>query len=477
MVLLLALAAVAAIQIQLPAALPSPEPGLKLSNVELVIPGEPATAPVSLEVKGATIARVKKAEADENDPYAGMFVMPGLIDMHAHWNHLPLPDQNELFAFLHLYHGVTTIRTMGDMKPGQSSELRALISKGTMAGPNIESCGRMIDGPDPVWDSALVVSRPEDADQVVKTLSEQGNSCVKVYDHVQPDVLDALRVAAHKYHMQLVGHVPHGMNAAQAKLDDVQHLRGFPPAAKNPDNYVAGRMQWLNMDEKRRKAMISALVEQGSAVTPTLVTIERVIASKHREAMLADKANELLPDYYRDTLWDSEEGITAARFMNEAQIMAFEDVLTTMQATVKALYEAGVPIHAGTDTMAPGVVPGASLIKEIELLSDSGLGPEQALAAATTVPARFLGQPVSFEPGANANFVIYRENPRENLAALNTIEAVVVKGRLYTRDMLDRQMDKYQQRYDAFIQKQVIQSALKLGVNKMIKQKQKLKAQ
>ncbi|MGI9280460.1 MAG: hypothetical protein ACR2PX_12660 [Endozoicomonas sp.] len=123
MALLLALAAaVVTIQIQLPAPLISPELGLKLSHVELVIPGEPETAPISLEVKGQTISRIEKAETDKNDPYAGMFVMPGLIDMHAHWNHLPLPDQNELFAFLHLYHGVTTIRTMGDMKPGQSSE-------------------------------------------------------------------------------------------------------------------------------------------------------------------------------------------------------------------------------------------------------------------------------------------------------------------------------------------------------------------
>ncbi|WP_062265626.1 amidohydrolase family protein [Endozoicomonas arenosclerae] len=471
MVLLLALAAVVAIQIQLPAALPSPEPGLKLSNVELVIPGEPQSAPVSLEVKGQTISRVTSAETDKHDPYSGMYVMPGLIDMHAHWNHLPLPDQNELFAFLHLYHGVTTIRTMGDMKPGQSSELRTLISEGEMAGPNIVSCGRMIDGPDPVWDSSLVVDDPSDADRVVKKLSEQGNSCIKVYDHVKPDVLDSLRIAAHKYDMQLVGHVPHGMNAAEARLDDAQHLRGFPPAADNPDNYIEGRMQWLNMDEKRRKAFVKALVEQGGAVTPTLVTIERVLASKNRETMLADKANELLPHYYRDTLWDAEEGITAARFMDEAQIMAFETVLKEMQATVKELYEAGVPIHAGTDTMAPGVIPGASLIREIELLSESGLGPEQALASATTVPAEFLGEPVSFEPGATASFVIYRENPRENLAALNTIEAVIVDGRLYTRDMLDEQMKKYQKRYDAFVQQQVVQPALKFGVNQMVKEK------
>lgn len=227
MVLLLALAAVVALQIQLPAALSSPEPGLKLSKVELVIPGEPRTTPVSLEVKGQTITSVRKAEVDKNDPYAGLFVMPGLIDMHAHWNHLPLPDQNELFAFLHLYHGVTTIRTMGDMKPGQSSELRTLISRGELAGPDIVSCGRMIDGLDPVWDSALVLEKPEEAEWIVKTLSGRGNSCIKVYDHVKPDVLEALRVAAHKYGMRLVGHVPHGMNAAEARLDDAQHLRVF----------------------------------------------------------------------------------------------------------------------------------------------------------------------------------------------------------------------------------------------------------
>ncbi|KEQ16449.1 hypothetical protein GZ78_21550 [Endozoicomonas numazuensis] len=40
-------------------------------------------------------------------------------------------------------------------------------------------------------------------------------------------------------------------------------------------------------------------------------------------------------------------------------------------------------------------------------------------------------------------------------------------------EMLDEQMSKYQERYDAFVQQQVVQPVLKLGVNQLVKQKLK----
>jgi imidazolonepropionase-like amidohydrolase len=54
---------------------------------------------------------------------------------------------------------------------------------------------------------------------------------------------------------------------------------------------------------------------------------------------------------------------------------------------VRAFKAAGVPIVAGTDTLTSGVVAGYSLHDELELLVRAGLTNEEALAAATRLPA------------------------------------------------------------------------------------------
>ena len=57
------------------------------------------------------------------------------------------------------------------------------------------------------------------------------------------------------------------------------------------------------------------------------------------------------------------------------------------QTMVKALFDAGVPIVAGTD----GALPGYSLLRSIEMYVEAGLTPMQAIESATRVPAESMG--------------------------------------------------------------------------------------
>ncbi len=52
------------------------------------------------------------------------------------------------------------------------------------------------------------------------------------------------------------------------------------------------------------------------------------------------------------------------------------------------------------------------------------------------------------EPGAPAELVIFREDPTRSLDALDTILGVVRDGRLYTREMLDDQLDRYRNHFE-----------------------------
>ena len=64
-----------------------------------------------------------------------------------------------------------------------------------------------------------------------------------------------------------------------------------------------------------------------------------------------------------------------------------------MKKVAASLHRAGVPLIAGTDAMGyPLVVPGAALIRELELLVEIGMSPYEAIQAATVAPAVLLGR-------------------------------------------------------------------------------------
>ena len=116
-----------------------------------------------------------------------------------------------------------------------------------------------------------------------------------------------------------------------------------------------------------------------------------------------------------------------------------------MTTVVRRLHEAGVRILAGTDTPNPFIVPGASLHEELHHLLEAGFTPEEAWVAATRWAGESLGEPKlgTLEEGAPADLLIFREDPSHDLAALSTLEAVVAQGRLYSKGVLDRAIQRH----------------------------------
>jgi imidazolonepropionase-like amidohydrolase len=104
---------------------------------------------------------------------------------------------------------------------------------------------------------------------------------------------------------------------------------------------------------------------------------------------------------------------------------------------------AGVPIMAGTDTTAPFVFPGSSLHEELALLVQAGLTPMQALQAATKLPAQFLGKlqtQGTVEVGKFADLVLLDANPLEDIHNTQNIRAVILRGELLDRVLLDERL-------------------------------------
>ena len=98
---------------------------------------------------------------------------------------------------------------------------------------------------------------------------------------------------------------------------------------------------------------------------------------------------------------------------------------------------------AGSNGPDPYVVPGFSLHSELEWLVKSGLSPAQALQSATFNPALFLAKLDKFgvvEPGRAADLVLLEANPLEDIRNTREIAAVVVGGRYYSRQELDKML-------------------------------------
>ncbi len=110
---------------------------------------------------------------------------------------------------------------------------------------------------------------------------------------------------------------------------------------------------------------------------------------------------------------------------------------------VNTMRRAGIQFMAGSDGPAPYVLPGYSLHTELEWLVKSGFTPIQALQSATFNPALFLAKLDKFgvvETGHAADLVLLQANPIEDIRNTRKIAAVVMAGKYYSRQELDKML-------------------------------------
>ena len=276
---------------------------------------------------------------------------------------------------------------------------------------------------------------------------------MKAYNQLDAETLAAIREAAHERGLPVIGHVPWRVPYEEARLDDAQHMIGFQPPPPDPANakfpwILAG---WEQLDDKRINRLIDASKRAKIAVTPTLVTLDRLLASEDYPSLLGEPDAQLLPAFYRNVIWNPKGGRNVAGEMKPEDFAMVRRALEIEQRTVKRLYDAGVQVHTGTDSLVAFVVPGASLHRELQLFVDAGFTPEEALGISMHDSAEFLGVPNIglLQPGAPAELLIFREDPTQDLDALASLAGVIRDGRLYTREALDAQFDRYKTYFDA----------------------------
>jgi len=432
-------------------------------DVTLVEPGVAARPGETLRVAGGVVAG-SAPDALEAPDLAGLFVTPGLIDMHVHYPPRLAVGNVELWSLLLLAHGVTTVRETGSID-GSIFGVREAIRSGDFPGPRLFACGAMLDGHPPSFPSNRVVTTPAEAEAAVEEQAAQGADCIKAYNMLRPEVLSAIRDAAARAGLPLIGHAPHAVPFEEAGLTDLQHGTGAVVIDPATIGLLDFRSEdWVSVDAERIAYVAGVSRERGIAHTPTLVNgrMRRLLSDRGAEGVAAaDTGLRHLPRFWIDVwalLWEAPFADPAGETLHQR--------FRERQAALSAgLHAAGVRIHAGTDTLMPFVAPGSSLHGELAELEHAGLAQEAVWRLATREAGESLGLPRlgTLAPGAPADLLFLRSDPSRELAALRDIEAVLADGRLYRRADLDAGLA----RFDAHFFGAVYQAVMDIAVRVM----------
>jgi imidazolonepropionase-like amidohydrolase len=377
-------------------------------------------------------------DADCRD-VTGHWVLPGLVDMHCHLT----GQKHELPLELCLLNGVTTVRDPGGAVTKQRL-MREQVQAGTRLGPRLLIAGELLDGNPPVWsDHTHLVDTPERGVAAVRHLAAQGADCVKIYNHVPPDVLAAIIAVARELGLPVIGHVPRRLSmlqAIQAGMNCLEHIRitgsdFLPPERRAqldmlPVSEREPRLwELIDPGEPWIDTLIEALVSHDVTLDPTLL-IDDVIYDEGIAGQSEHPDNAYLPDEVRRGA--AAEEVPAIMQMPEQLRELAYATEPKRREFVRKCWQAGVRITTGTDGAALGkLLPGFGVHHEIALLRDSGLSAFASLQAATISAARALNladEIGSIEAGKAADFGVWTADPITSHLRPTDLDMVVFGG-------------------------------------------------
>jgi imidazolonepropionase-like amidohydrolase len=318
----------------------------------------------------------------------GGWLVPGLVDAHCHvgvgkgGTHVDDHAAQREQALADRDAGVLALRDCGS-----PVDTRALDDEPDL--PRIIRAGRHIAAPRRYIPDLAVEVSPDALAAEVRVQARRGDGWVKlVGDWIDRDLgdlgpewpreaLEAAIAAAHEEGARVTAHT-FGTDALPgligAGIDCIEHGTGLT------------------------EDLLADMAARGTAVVPTLVNVEN------------------FPDF---------AAAGEKRFPAYASTM--RRLYAHSGAVVRAAFEAGVPVYAGTD--AGGGIEHGVIADEVRALHEAGLPAEAALAAASWAARRWLGLSC-IEEGAPADLVVYDTDPRADLDTLRRPQRMILRGRV-----------------------------------------------
>ena len=399
---------------------------------------------------------------------AGKYLIPGLVDMHTHLlsDGDDYPDsiaEDELKVMV--ANGVTTARFM--IGTPEQLVLRARSAKGEIIAPTIYSASPHLTGREQGND--FVVGTPEEAREAVRKSKAAGYDFIKITTFIKAEVYEAAVDEAAKQNIRVVGHADSrfvGVERALKARQQIEHLDGYmemilkddaPVKGSVSDLYIYDPKNWESLeyiDESKIAKVARRTVEANPFVDPTqhfmkntfgLPRSEESIRAQPDFRFYPPKVQELYLGFYKRTRLNQVSYEKRARWIE------------LRNKLIKAIYDAGGKILAGSDTPEFLWLYGFTEHRELKALADAGLSNYAALEAATRNPSAFFGtldKVGTIEKGRRADLVLLDANPLENISNTERRAGVMLKGKYYTQTEMNGWLDQIAPRIaGSFIEK------------------------
>ena len=317
---------------------------------------------------------------------AGSTVVPGLINAHVHLKNFEQAEEAVRSGVLTLINMAGRdfpfqdgIRERGQAEPG----LPYFLTAGNMVTVT-DGHGTQYVQYETVDDAAdipgFVDRRVEEGSDFIKLTIERGDPWI-TRPTLSDDMVEATIEAAHGHSFIAVAHISEredAMNAVRMGIDGLVHfwVKDFASNFAEPD---ASGMTDSELDLLR---------ESATFIIPTI------------------------------TVWDKTNG----------QWQTID--MAAMKAEIGRVYEAGVPILAGTDPPGFGINFGSDLYTELLFLTECGLSDIDALRAATSnISIAFgLGNKGFVREGQSADLLLISGDSTEDIRTVENIAGVWKHG-------------------------------------------------
>ncbi len=374
---------------------------------------------------------------------SGKWIIPGLIDAHAHVSRWALPR--------YLAYGVTSVR---DVHGALDSilPLRDSVNLYSIAGPRIYAAGAMIDGVPPTYPNAFAVKDQRQARRAVDSLVQAGADLVKTYTKVDPELMRAIIDEARTFQLRVAAHLglTDAVTAANLGVRSIEHMSGVPEAASSTPEalYAAHRAgffrgwtafekSWAHLDSVALQRVAETLVARHVILVPTLV-LHETYAHLDEPSTYTDSALKAVPRAQIER-WNTSDMIQRAGW-TRADFEAFRQSRPVQDLFLRLFYTSRGIIVTGTDAANQQLVPGESEHRELALLVRAGVPPENALLAATRNAALLIGADSigTLASGRAADLLVLTADPYQDIDNTRRILYVMARGNLMRADSLRR---------------------------------------
>jgi Amidohydrolase family len=358
----------------------------------------------------------------------GRTLVPGLFDMHVHtgsWD-----------AVLQLAGGVTSVRDMGNINE-YLNEIKTRIDAGSNLGPHIIAAGYIEGASQYQSTGGFVIKDVDEGKKAIDWYAQHGYRQIKLYNSIRPEWVAPLAAHAHARGLRVGGHIPAFMRAEEAVrdgFDEIQHINQVMLnflVKKDDDTrtllrfYLVGdNANQIDLDGAVVKDFIKLLVERKTTIDPTMTAFESMYLQ--RQGAPNPSFNVVSPNM---PVSIRRAWLTNSMDVNEKNAEPFSKSWQTLLGLVKRMYDAGIPLVAGSDDIA-----GFTLHRELEIYVQAGLTPAQALQVATRNGARVAGvsdRTGQIAVGKDADLILVEGDPTRNISDLRKVSLTMKAGAVH----------------------------------------------